>query len=193
MSVRYCRPSVSQSVIQSVNLSFLDSLCANLCWLILLGIVRWGTQIQRIIDDGDLLLQQTRTQDITSPITVLLEGEHPKYGEKKQTKEKKSTQELCETTRRWNDRIQQSCLKTLSLAGPVGCGKTALAVHLALKSDFPFIKLCTPENMIGFVESAKCQTIKKVRISLMLLWGLVQPILKTKNGLEDFWWILSNS
>lgn len=83
------------------------------------GIVRWGTQIQRIIDDGDLLLQQTRTQDITSPITVLLEG-------------------------------------------PVGCGKTALAVHLALKSDFPFIKLCTPENMIGFVESAKCQTIKKI-------------------------------
>ena len=82
MSVRYCRPSVSQSVIQSVNLSFLDSLCADLCWLILLGIVRWGTQIQRIIDDGDLLLQQTRTQDITSPITVLLEGECPKYGEK---------------------------------------------------------------------------------------------------------------
>ena len=89
MSVRYCRPSVSQSVIQSVNLSFLDSLCANLCWLILLGIVRWGTQIQRIIDDGDLLLQQTRTQDITSPITVLLEGEYPKYGEKNKQKRKR--------------------------------------------------------------------------------------------------------
>ena len=89
VSVRYCRPLVSQSVIQSVNLSFLDSLCANLCWLILLGIVRWGTQIQRIIDDGDLLLQQTRTQDITSPITVLLEGEYPKYGEKNKQKRKR--------------------------------------------------------------------------------------------------------
>ena len=89
VSVRYCRPSVSQSVIQSVNLSFLDSLCANLCWLILLGIVRWGTQIQRIIDDGDLLLQQTRTQDITSPITVLLEGEYPKYGGKNKQKRKR--------------------------------------------------------------------------------------------------------
>ena len=38
------------------------------------GIVRWGNQVQRILDDGRLLLQQTRAQDITSPITVLLEG-----------------------------------------------------------------------------------------------------------------------
>lgn len=56
--------------------------------------------------------------------------------------------------------------------GPVECGKTALAVSMALKSDFPFIKLCSPENMIGFVESAKCQTIKKVNILLILLLGL---------------------
>ena len=35
---------------------------------------------------------------------------------------------------------------------------------MALQSDFPFIKMCTPEHMIGFVESAKCQTIKKVSI-----------------------------
>lgn len=40
----------------------------------LLGIIRWGNQVERILDDGRLLLQQTRTQDITSPITVLLEG-----------------------------------------------------------------------------------------------------------------------
>lgn len=193
MSVRYCRPSVSQSVIQSVNLSFLDSLCANLCWLILLGIVRWGTQIQRIIDDGDLLLQQTRTQDITSPITVLLEGEYPKCGEKNKQKRKRVPKSYAKRLVGETTAFSSYVWKLSLLAGPVGCGKTALAVHLALKSDFPFIKLCTPENMIGFVESAKCQTIKKVRISLMLLWGLVQPILKTKNGLEDFWWILSNS
>ena len=48
------------------------------------------------------------------------------------------------------------------IVGPVGCGKTALAVQMALFSDFPFIKMCSPEHMIGFVESAKCQTIKKV-------------------------------
>lgn len=51
----------------------------------------------------------------------------------------------------------------VTLAGNVGAGKTALAVQMALSSDFPFVKLCTPENMIGFTESAKCQSIKKVR------------------------------
>ncbi|KAJ7377860.1 hypothetical protein OS493_025754 [Desmophyllum pertusum] len=40
--------------------------------------------------------------------------------------------------------------------------KTALAYRWALLSDFPFIKMCSPEHMIGFVESAKCQTIKKI-------------------------------
>ena len=58
------------------------------------------------------------------------------------------------------------------IAGPVGCGKTALAVQMALSSDFPFIKMCSPEHMIGFVESAKCQTIKKVSSSTFSLYRL---------------------
>lgn len=48
------------------------------------------------------------------------------------------------------------------LEGPVGAGKTALAVNMALTSEFPLIKMCSPENMIGFSEMAKCSAIKKV-------------------------------
>lgn len=49
------------------------------------------------------------------------------------------------------------------LEGRVGSGKTALAAHLAYKlSNFPFIKVVSAENMIGFSESAKCQAIKKI-------------------------------
>ena len=33
---------------------------------------------------------------------------------------------------------------------------------MARESAFPFIKIVTPENMIGFSEGAKCQAIKKV-------------------------------
>lgn len=48
------------------------------------------------------------------------------------------------------------------LEGRQGSGKTAFAAKLAQTSDFPFVKICSPENMIGFSESAKCQAIKKV-------------------------------
>ncbi len=57
----------------------------------------------------------------------------------------------------------QFCLIPPSLPpGEVGCGKTALAAHIARESHFPFVKVITPENMIGFTEGAKCQAIKKV-------------------------------
>ncbi len=53
-------------------------------------------------------------------------------------------------------------LVSLLLHGDPGCGKTALAAHIAKTSDFPFVKVLSPENMIGFNEGAKCSAIKKV-------------------------------
>ena len=49
-----------------------------------------------------------------------------------------------------------------SCSGPPGSGKTALAARLAMESEFPFVKVCSPEDMVGFSEFAKCQAIKKV-------------------------------
>lgn len=51
---------------------------------------------------------------------------------------------------------------TVCLEGPAGAGKTALAAQIAKNSEFPFVKICSPENMIGFHEAAKCQQIKKI-------------------------------
>ncbi|XP_005099950.1 vesicle-fusing ATPase isoform X2 [Aplysia californica] len=56
----------------------------------------------------------------------------------------------------------QTSLITMLLEGPPGAGKTALAAKIAQRSDLPFTKLCTPENMIGYTEPAKCQEIKKI-------------------------------
>ena len=33
---------------------------------------------------------------------------------------------------------------------------------MAKQSDFPFLKICAPKNMIGYHEAAKVQAIKKV-------------------------------
>ncbi|KAK9456716.1 P-loop containing nucleoside triphosphate hydrolase protein [Dipodascopsis uninucleata] len=48
------------------------------------------------------------------------------------------------------------------LHGPTGSGKTALAASIALASQFPFIKLISPESMVGYNEAAKVSTISKV-------------------------------
>ena len=53
-------------------------------------------------------------------------------------------------------------LVSLLLEGPVGCGKTAVAASLALKGEFHFVKLITPDNCIGFSETAKCSYINQV-------------------------------
>lgn len=51
---------------------------------------------------------------------------------------------------------------SILIEGSPNSGKTALAAKLALDSQFPFIKLCSPDDMVGYTESAKCMTIRKV-------------------------------
>lgn len=48
--------------------------------------------------------------------------------------------------------------------GPPHSGKTALAAKIAEDSQFPFIKICSPDKMIGHSEISKCQAIKKVSV-----------------------------
>uniref|UniRef100_W5LKX0 Vesicle-fusing ATPase n=1 Tax=Astyanax mexicanus TaxID=7994 RepID=W5LKX0_ASTMX len=86
---------------------------------ILNGIVKWSNAVTDILENGELLVQQTKNSERTPLVTVLLEG-------------------------------------------PPHCGKTALAAKIAEDSEFPFIKICSPDKMIGFSEIAKCQAIKKI-------------------------------
>ncbi|KAJ8372340.1 hypothetical protein AAFF_G00290290 [Aldrovandia affinis] len=83
------------------------------------GIIKWGDPVTRVLDDGELLVQQTKNSDRTPLVAVLLEG-------------------------------------------PPHSGKTALAAQIAEESQFPFIKICSPDKMIGHSEIAKCQAIKKI-------------------------------
>ncbi|KAK2893296.1 vesicle-fusing ATPase isoform X2 [Channa argus] len=83
------------------------------------SIIKWGDPVTHVLDDGELLVQQTKNSDRTPLVAVLLEG-------------------------------------------PPHSGKTALAAKIAEESQFPFIKICSPDKMIGHSEISKCQAIKKV-------------------------------
>jgi vesicle-fusing ATPase len=41
------------------------------------------------------------------------------------------------------------------LEGQNGSGKTALAAKIALESQFPYVKMITPEQFVGYTEFAK--------------------------------------
>ena len=55
-----------------------------------------------------------------------------------------------------------SGLVTVLIEGAPKTGKTALSAKLASVSGFPFVKLCSPDTMVGYTETAKCHMIRKV-------------------------------
>ena len=57
---------------------------------------------------------------------------------------------------------EKTPLVSVLMHGPPGSGKTALAAQIALASEFPFIKLVSPENMVGFNEMSKVGYLSKV-------------------------------
>ena len=72
-------------------------------------------------------------------------------------------------------------LLTCLLEGPSGAGKTALAATLGLESGFPFVKVITSDNMVGYSEAAKCQQIAKVfddayRVSVSYICGSIPSL-----------------
>ena len=52
------------------------------------------------------------------------------------------------------------------VTGAPGSGKTALATKIACDSGFPFVKICSPSDLVGYTEAAKCQYLKKVSLKV---------------------------
>lgn len=52
-------------------------------------------------------------------------------------------------------------LMSVLLQGPPGAGKTAMAAKVAVDSGFPFVRMISADEMIGYSESSKCQMIHR--------------------------------
>jgi hypothetical protein len=54
-----------------------------------------------------------------------------------------------------------SPLISVLLEGPAGTGKTALAAKLCTDSDFPYVRMISPDSMMGIGEHEKCSRLVK--------------------------------
>lgn len=57
---------------------------------------------------------------------------------------------------------ERTPLMSALLQGPPGAGKTAIAAKIAVDSAFPFVRMISADEMIGYSESSKCQMIHRV-------------------------------
>ena len=75
------------------------------------------------------------------------------------------TKDILKTAKLFVEQVRTSDrtrLLSVLLYGPTGSGKTALAAQVAMESEFPYIKLISPESLVGLSEPAKVQSIIKV-------------------------------
>eukprot|EP00871_Galdieria_phlegrea_P003614 jgi/Galph1/4253/GphlegSOOS_G2898.1 len=57
---------------------------------------------------------------------------------------------------------ERTTLFSVLIQGQPGTGKTAFASKIAVESDFPFVRMISPEDYVGFSEASKCNAIAKV-------------------------------
>jgi len=57
---------------------------------------------------------------------------------------------------------EKTPLMSVLLHGPPASGKTAVTAKVAVSSGYPFVRMISADEMIGYSEMSKCQTIHKV-------------------------------
>jgi len=132
--------------------------------------VKVGTKVE--IDTNAMDEIQVHMKDFMASLENDIK---PAYGSKEEDFEKymrngvlvwdTSIQDILDHGKLYIQQVKNSTktpLMSVLLTGETGCGKTALAVKIALESQAPFIKICSPQSMIGYSEHAKCQHIKKI-------------------------------
>ena len=83
------------------------------------GFIEYGSHFKTLFEDCKALIENLKSSETTSLLSVLLSGER-------------------------------------------GAGKTAFAAKIAIESGFPFVKMITPEDFVGYSEAGKLAKITKI-------------------------------
>ncbi|CAD7699543.1 unnamed protein product [Ostreobium quekettii] len=126
------------------------------------------TNLSKTIDDENVKVTM-------SDFEAALEEVKPAFGAQRETLESYCTggmissgpvfDHLLSTCHRLVNQVRSSentPLLTCLLEGPAGSGKTALAAQLGILSEYPFVKVASAENMVGYSEHSKCLEITKI-------------------------------
>jgi len=70
--------------------------------------------------------------------------------------------ETCRTLRNQVQFSDRTPLMSVLLEGVPNCGKTAIIAKLAVESKIPYIRIVSPETLLGYDERQKCDNIQKV-------------------------------
>jgi len=111
------------------------------------------------MEDFNHALQEVKPQFGADSLAIenLIRGGIIKYGKK--------FMEVHDTCMTLIDQIKNSSktpLLSVLIEGERGTGKTAFAAYLAKESGFPFVKLITPESLVGYTEIGKVGVITKI-------------------------------
>ncbi|EME81148.1 uncharacterized protein MYCFIDRAFT_49254 [Pseudocercospora fijiensis CIRAD86] len=162
-----------------VNLAELAKLTRNFSGAEISGLVKSASSfaLQRHIKGGtvaalsdDINEMQIHMQDFLNALEEVkplfgvsedvladcVEGEIIPYGPQ--------VDRILESGRLYVEQVRSGATRVHSvlLHGPTGSGKTALAATIAVRSEFPFIKLVRPADVVGMNEMQKIQHLSKV-------------------------------
>jgi vesicle-fusing ATPase len=70
--------------------------------------------------------------------------------------------ETCRTLRNQVQFSDRTPLMAVLLEGVPNCGKTGIIAKLAIESQIPYIRIISPESLLGYDERQKCDNIQKV-------------------------------
>ena len=74
----------------------------------------------------------------------------------------KLVMDTCRTLRNQVQFSDRTPLMAVLLEGVPNCGKTAIIAKLAVESCIPYIRIISPETLLGYDERQKCDSIQKV-------------------------------
>ena len=162
-----------------VNLAELAHLSRNFSGAEIQGLVKSATSfaLQRHIKGGtvaalsdDVVDMQIRMEDFMRALDEV----HPLFGVSEEDLDRcveggifqfsQHIDKILKNGRNYVNQVRSGRTPLLSvlLHGPRGSGKTALAARIAMDSEFPFIRLVRPVDMVGMNEIQKIQHLSKI-------------------------------